>query len=138
MTNEKPQERKRLTKEEIAERKAFREAALERRITLAKERDARVLNITSYDGNIISHILQQFDRISRAFKDRLGKKSERGVPFEVGIPMIDEASKLIFAFSELTERMAKEIGFYYSVPEEVSYWKKQEEQEDGDVVTDKN
>ena len=103
------EERKRLTREEI----------LEKKINLAQQRDSRVIQISSPGGNTITNILRQFDKAYSTFKVRLGEPGDRGIPYEVGAPLMREATNVIIRFSELTEEISHKISFKYYVPDEI-------------------
>ena len=102
-------ERKRLTREEIIEKK----------INMAQQRDTRVIQISSPGGSTIINILQQFDKAYSTFKVRLGEVGERGIPYEAGAPLMREATNIIIRFSDLTEEIAHKISFKYYVPDEI-------------------
>jgi hypothetical protein len=102
-------ERKRLTREEIIEKK----------INLAQQRDTRVIQISSPGGSTIINILQQFDKAYSTFKVRLGEAGERGIPYEEGAPLMQEATNVILRFSKLTGEISEKIRFKYYVPDEI-------------------
>ncbi|MBV5306601.1 MAG: hypothetical protein J0652_07920, partial [Desulfobulbaceae bacterium] len=56
-------ERPRMTREEIMEKK----------ISMAKERDCRIMKISSPMGSIIFNVLRQFDQAYANFKGQLGE-----------------------------------------------------------------
>ncbi len=103
------EERKKLTREEV----------LEKKINLAQQRDSRVIQISSPGGNTITNILRQFDKAYSTFKVRLGEPGERGIPYEIGTPLMKEATEVILRFSKLTEEISETIRFKYYVPDEI-------------------
>ena len=105
-------ERKRLTKEEIQEK-------LERRVALAQQRDARVIQISSNRGNTMTNILRQFDKMYSILKARIGEPGEKGISFEEGGALMVEAEDIVLRFSKLTEKMAEKLNFKYFVPDEI-------------------
>ena len=102
-------ERKRLTREET----------LEKKINMAQQRDSRVIQVSSPGGNTMTNILQQFDKAYSTFKARLGEPGERGIPYELGSPLMKEVVDVIVRFSRLTEEISKTIKFKYYVPDEI-------------------
>ena len=106
------EERKKLTREEV----------LEKKINLAQQRDSRVIQISSPGGNTITNILRQFDKAYSTFKVRLGEPGERGIPYEIGTPLMKEATEVILRFSKLTEEISETIRFKYYVPDEIKSW----------------
>ena len=105
--------RKRLTKEEI-------QAKMEKRIAMAQQRDARVIQINSHRGNTMTNILRQFDKIYNIFKDRIGESGEKGIPLENAGPLLKRAEDVVFQFSELTEEIAGLLNLKYYAPDEIS------------------
>lgn len=105
-------ERKRLTKEEIQEK-------LERRVALAQQRDARVIQISSHRGNTMTNILRQFDKMYSILKDRIGEQGVKGISFEEGGALMMEAEEIVLNFSQLTAKMAETLNFKYFVPDEI-------------------
>ena len=103
------EERKRPTREEV----------LEKKINLAQQRDARVIQINSPGGNTITNILRQFDKAYSTFKVRLGEPGERGIPYKEGAPLMRETTNIIIRFSELTEEISDKINFRYYMPDEL-------------------
>jgi hypothetical protein len=106
------EERRKLTKEEIQEK-------LERKVALAQQRDARVIQISTYRGNTMTNILRQFDKMYNMLKARIGESGEKGIPFEEGGALMVEAEEIVLKFSRLTEKMAEKLNFKYFVPDEI-------------------
>jgi hypothetical protein len=104
--------KKRLTKEEIQER-------LEKRVAMAQQRDARVIQISSHRGNTMTNILRQFDKMYSILKDRIGEAGERGISFEDGAALMTEAEDAILIFSKVTEKIANALNFKYYIPDEI-------------------
>ncbi len=104
---ETPNEKKRLTKEEI----------LEKKISMIKERGSRVMKINSPMGGIMFNVLQQFDQAYAHFKGQLGEPG--GISHETGAALMDEARKITMAFSEFTGQLSKQVRFKYFVPQEL-------------------
>ena len=104
--------RKKLTKEEIQEK-------LERRVALAQQRDARVIQISSHRGNTMTNILRQFDKMYSILKDRIGEAGDRGISFEQGAALMTEAEDAILIFSKVTEKIADTLNFKYFIPDEI-------------------
>ena len=104
---ETPNEKKRLTKEEI----------LEKKISMIKERGSRVMKINSPMGGIMFNVLQQFDQAYAHFKGQLGDPG--GISHEAGAALMDEARKITMAFSEFTGQLSKQVRFKYFVPQEL-------------------
>lgn len=100
-------ERKRLTREEI----------LERKVSLARERGSRVLRITSPTGGIMFNVLRQFDAAYSRFKGQLGEPG--GITYEEGARMMEEARDITVNFSNLTKRLSRKVGYRYYVPREL-------------------
>ena len=100
-------ERKRLTKEEIIERK----------ISMAKERGARVLRINCPLGSIMFNVLRQFDMAYANFKGLLGEPG--GISYEEGAQIMAEAREITIEFSKLTKRLSRKVNHRYFVPQEL-------------------
>ncbi len=109
---EKPGERPRMTREEIMEKK----------ISMAKERDSRIMKISSPMGSIMFNVLRQFDQAYANFKGQLGEPG--GVSHEEGVALMDEARELTLAFSGLTGKLSKKVKFKYFVPQELQEMQK--------------
>ena len=104
---ETPDEKKRLTKEEI----------LERKISMVKERGSRVMKINSPMGSIMFNVLRQFDQAYAHFKGQLGEPG--GISHEAGAALMDEARKITISFSEFTGQLSRQVRFKYFVPQEL-------------------
>lgn len=108
MPQENPKlEKPRPTKEEI----------MEKRISMVKERNARVARIDSPLGGIMFNIMRQFDQAYIKMKGQIGDFG--GISIKDGSVYIERASDLTLLFSELTEELSKEVGFKYYVPQEL-------------------
>jgi predicted peptidase len=103
------EEKKKLTRVEIIERK----------VSMAQQRDTRVIQISSPGGNTITNILRQFDKVYSVLKARLGEPGERGIPFEEGALLVKEATDIIIDFSNLTEKISGKIKYRYYIPDEI-------------------
>lgn len=101
------QKKKRLTREEI----------LERKINMARERGSRVLRINSPLGNIMFNVLRQFDMAYGNFKGQLGEPG--GISYEEGAQLMEEAQEITIAFSKLTKRLSSKVHYRYFVPQEL-------------------
>ena len=104
---ETPNEKKRLTKEEI----------LEKKISMIKERGSRVMKINSPMGSIMFNVLRQFDQAYAHFKGQLGEPG--GISHEAGAALMDEARKITMAFSEFTGQLSRQVRFRYYMPQEL-------------------
>ncbi len=90
----------------------------EKKISMAKERGARVLKINSPPGSTMFNILRQFDMAYAHFKARLGEMD--GISHEEGEELMAEGREIIIAFSDYTARLSKRIRFRYYTPREIS------------------
>ncbi|MGB3222886.1 MAG: recombinase [Desulforhopalus sp.] len=93
------------------------EEIVERKISMARERGARVLKINSPLGSIMFNVLRQFDQAYAHFKGQLGEPG--GISHKEGAELMDEAREITMAFSDLTARLSKKIRFRYYVPQEL-------------------
>jgi len=112
-TSEKTQERKKPSWQEIQEKK----------ISMAKERGARVLKVNSPLGSTMFNILRQFDMAYANFKARLGEMN--GISYEEGEKLMNEGRDIIIAFSEYTEKLSRRVRFRYFVPREIEEFLKE-------------
>jgi len=109
---EKSTERPRMTREEIMARK----------VSMAKERDSRIMKISSPMGSIMFNVLRQFDQAYANFKGQLGEPG--GVSHEEGVVLMDEAREITMAFSGFTGKLSKKVKFKYFVPQELQEMQK--------------
>ena len=93
------------------------EEIVERKISLARERGARVLKINSPLGSAMFNVLRQFDQAYARFKGQLGEVG--GVSHEEGAELMAEAQEITMAFSNFTAKLSKRIRFRYYVPQEL-------------------
>lgn len=93
------------------------EEIVERKISMARERGARVLKINSPLGSTMFNVLRQFDQAYAHFKGQLGEPG--GVSHAEGAALMDEAREITLAFSAFTARLSKKIHFRYYVPQEL-------------------
>ena len=114
-TKEKGNDKKRPSWQEIQEKK----------ISMAKERGARVLKINSPLGSTMFNILRQFDMAYTHFKARLGEMD--GISHEEGEELMAEGREIIIAFSDYTARLSKRIRFRYYTPREISEFMKSDQ-----------
>ena len=112
-TIEKNQEKKKPSWQEIQEKK----------ISMAKERGARVLKVNSPLGSTMFNILRQFDMAYANFKARLGEMN--GISYEEGEKLMNEGRDIIIAFSEYTEKLSRRVRFRYFVPREIEEFLKE-------------
>lgn len=117
-TKEKGNDKKRPSWQEIQEKK----------ISMAKERGARVLKINSPLGSTMFNILRQFDMAYTHFKARLGEMD--GISHEEGEELMAEGREIIIAFSDYTARLSKRIRFRYYTPREISEFMKTSQDDD--------
>ena len=117
-TKEKSNDKKRPSWQEIQEKK----------ISMAKERGARVLKINSPLGSTMFNILRQFDMAYTHFKARLGEMD--GISHEEGEELMAEGREIIIAFSDYTARLSKKIRFRYYTPREISEFMKTNQEVD--------
>ncbi len=115
---EKKQERKKPSWQEIQEKK----------ISMAKERGARVLKVNSPLGSTMFNILRQFDMAYANFKARLGEMD--GISHEEGEELMAEGREIIIAFSDYTAKLSKRIRFRYYTPREIDEFMKTDKVED--------
>ena len=115
-TKEKGNDKKRPSWQEIQEKK----------ISMAKERGARVLKINSPLGSTMFNILRQFDMAYSHFKAKLGEID--GIPHEEGEELMAEGREIIITFSDYTARLSKRIRFRYYTPREISEFMKTEQE----------
>lgn len=94
-----------------------REEFLEKKISMARERGARVLKINSPLGSIMFNVLRQFDQAYGNFKGRLGEPG--GISYEEGAKIMEEAREITIEFSNLTKKLSKKVRFRYFVPQEL-------------------
>ena len=120
----------RLSKEQLETR---RQEAMDRKISMAKERNSRVARIESSMGNISFNILQQFDP---AYNKVLGKLGAFPIP-ELKQRVEDyltAAQDLIIQLSDLTEKMCQDAEFRYFMPQDLKvikeYYRQQKKQQD--------
>lgn len=93
------------------------EEIVERKLSMARERGARVLKISSPLGSAMFNVLRQFDQAYAHFKGQLGEPG--GVSHKEGAELMDEAREITMAFSGFTARLSKKIQFRYYVPQEL-------------------
>lgn len=93
------------------------EEIVERKISMARERGARVLKINSPLGSAMFNVLRQFDQAYARFKGQLGEAG--GVSHEEGAELMAEAQEITMAFSNFTAKLSKRIRFRYYVPQEL-------------------
>ena len=105
-------ERPRMTREEIMDKK----------ISMAKERDSRIMKISSPMGSIMFNVLRQFDQAYANFKGQLGEPG--GVSHEEGAVLMDEIREITMAFSGFTGKLSKKVKFKYFVPQELQEMQK--------------
>ena len=117
-TKEKGNDKKKPSWQEIQEKK----------ISMAKERGARVLKINSPPGSTMFNILRQFDMAYTHFKARLGEMD--GISHEEGEELMAEGREIIIAFSDYTARLSKRIRFRYYTPREISEFMKTNQEVD--------
>jgi hypothetical protein len=121
------QKRPRLTKEQLEARK---QEMLERKISMAKERNTRVARIQSPLGDMAFNILRQFDP---AFNQLAGKMHKLPTPEQEkrGTAYLKKAQELILQLSNITEELCGEVNYQYIVPQEVkainAYYKQREQ-----------
>jgi len=108
----KTQEKKKPSWQEIQEKK----------ISMAKERGARVLKVNSPLGSTMFNILRQFDMAYANFKARLGEMD--GISHEEGEELMAEGREIIIAFSDYTAKLSKRIRFRYYTPREIDEFMK--------------
>lgn len=101
------EKRKRPTREEI----------LERKISMARERGARVIKINSPLGSIMFNVLRQFDQAYANFKGRLGEPG--GISYEEGAELMERARQITLEFSDLTKELSGKVEFRYYTPDEL-------------------
>lgn len=94
-----------------------REEFLEKKISMARERGARVLKINSPLGSIMFNVLRQFDQAYGNFKGGLGEPG--GISYEEGAKIMEEAREITIEFSNLTKKLSKKVRFRYFVPQEL-------------------
>ncbi|MBU0663409.1 MAG: recombinase [Proteobacteria bacterium] len=104
---ERVEQRQKMTREEI----------LEKKISMARERGSRIMKINSPLGSIMFNVLRQFDQAYAHFKGQLGEPG--GISHEEGAALMDEARKITMAFSEFTGKLSKQVRFKYYVPQEL-------------------
>jgi len=120
------QQRPRLTKEELEARK---QEMLERKISMAKERNTRVARIQSPLGDMAFNILRQFDP---AFNQLAGKMHKLPTPDQEkrGTAYLKKAQELVLQLSDITEELCSAVHYQYVVPQEVkaikAYYKQRE------------
>ena len=117
-TKDKGNDKKRPSWQEIQEKK----------ISMAKERGARVLKVNSPLGSTMFNILRQFDMAYSHFKARLGEMD--GISHEEGEELMAEGREIIIAFSDYTARLSKRIRFRYYTPREISDFMKTNQEVD--------
>jgi len=94
-----------------------REEILEKKISMARERGARVIKINSPLGSIMFNVLRQFDQAYANFKGKLGEPG--GVSYEEGAQMMAKARDITMEFSDLTRELSERVNFRYYTPEEL-------------------
>jgi hypothetical protein len=100
----------------------------EKKISMVKERGARVLKINSPLGSTLFNILRQFDMAYAHFKGRLGEMD--GISYKEGEELMVEGREIVMAFSKFTERLSKKIRFRYYTPREISEFMRTEKVND--------
>ena len=113
------QKKPRLTREQIEARK---QEYLERKVTMARERDTRVARIESPLGNIAFNILRQFDPVYKRINGNLGAFA--GPMRKKYLDYYDQTESIIAQLSDLTETLCKDVGYSYIVPQELKELKK--------------
>ena len=93
------------------------EKIVERKISMARERGARVMKINSPLGSIMFNVLRQFDQAYAHFKGQLGEPG--GISHKEGAELMEEAREITMVFSDFTARLSKRIRFKYYVPQEL-------------------
>ena len=94
-----------------------REEIMEKGISMARKRGARVLRINSPLGNIMFNVLRQFDQAYANFKGKLGEPG--GISYEEGAALMERAREITIDFSELTKQLSKKVDFRYYTPDEL-------------------
>ena len=89
----------------------------ERKISLAKERGARVMKINSPLGSTLFNILRQFDMAYAQFKGRLGEMD--GISYKDGEELMLEGREIVMAFSDFTAKLSNKVRFTYYTPQEI-------------------
>lgn len=97
--------------------KPTREEIIEKKVSMAKERGARIIVLNSPLGNIMFNVLRQFDQAYSNLKGKLGEPG--GITFEEGSEIMEKAGKITQEFSELTKELSKKVKFRYYTPEEL-------------------
>ena len=97
--------------------KLSREEVLEKKISMARERGARVVKINSPLGSIMFNVLRQFDQAYANFKGKLGEPG--GISYEEGAALMERAREITVEFSELTKQLSKKVEFRYYTPDEL-------------------
>jgi polyhydroxyalkanoate synthesis regulator phasin len=124
-----PEQKPRPTREEIVERK----------VSMAMERDSRIIRINSTLGGIVFNVLRQFDQAYDSFKDQLGEPGK--ISHEDGKLIMDEILKLTMSFSEQTGKLSRKVNFKYYVPQELQEMQKalkKKKKDDQPVTTGMN
>lgn len=98
----------------------------EKKISMVKERGARVLKINSPLSSTMFDILRQFDMAYMHFKARLGEMD--GISHEEGEALMAEGREIVMAFSNYTARLSKKIRFRYYTPREIDSFMKTKQQ----------
>jgi len=102
----------------------------EKKISMVKERGARVLKINSPLGSTLFNILRQFDMAYSHFKAKLGEMD--GISHEEGEELMAEGREFVMAFSDYTARLSKRIRFRYYTPREISEFMKTDQEADAE------
>lgn len=98
-----------------------------KKLNMAKERNARVMKITSPIGSTLFNMLQQYDPAYANFKLTLGERI--GVPHEEAAALMEEGRKIVLDFNSFVEKLCNRLKFKYFPPEELSFF--QDEQGKG-------
>ncbi len=103
-SRDQQEQKPRLSAEEIQERK----------VTMARERNARVMRVNSAVTGDMHNSLKQLDMALQNLKMKLGEP--RGVSFEEGIAILNEGKKLAILISDYAAKVSEAVGFRYYEP----------------------
>ena len=112
-----------MPKETEETKKPATDKIIEKKITLAGQRNTRVVTVDASISGVIATALRQFDTAYTNFKKRLGEYN--GITYEEGEEFIRQGQKIALEFSDFTEQLCSLINYKYYPPRGLDLLRKQ-------------